>query len=112
MHFYWGKDTEILFSGWPGNNSGMYALALIFVFSLAVLVELFSNINLIKPGSNRVAAVLFQMGIHAIRAGFAYMVMLAVISYNGGIFLAAVLGHAVGYVIFGSPVFKRGSNVT
>lgn len=88
----------------------MYALALILVFFLAVLVEFFSNINVIKPGFNRVAAVFFQMGINTIRAGFTYMVMLAVISYNGGIFIAAVLGHAVGYVIFRSPIFKKGSN--
>lgn len=32
----------------------------------------------------------------------AYMVILAVTSYNGGIFLAAVVGHTTGYLIFGS----------
>nr|XP_027060800.1 copper transporter 4-like [Coffea arabica] len=103
-HFYWGKDAEILFSGWPGHNSAMYALALLFVFFSAVMVELFSNINVVRPRSKRVAAILFQMGIRAIRAGFAYLVMLSVISYNGGIFIAAVVGHAVGYVVFRSPV--------
>ncbi|XP_019162193.1 PREDICTED: copper transporter 6-like [Ipomoea nil] len=107
--FYWGKNVEFLFPGWPGRSSGMYALSLIVVFVLAVMVEFLSNLNLVKPGSNRVAAVAFQSGIHAIRAGFAYMVMLAVMSYNGGVFITAAVGHAVGYVVFGSPLFKKAS---
>lgn len=105
--FYWGKEAQFLFSGWPDNNSGMYALALIFVFALAILVEFLANLNLVKPGANRVATVFFQTGFHAIRAGFAYLVVLAVMSYNGGVFIAAVLGHAVGYVIFGSRLAKK-----
>ncbi|KAL2250459.1 UNVERIFIED_CONTAM: Copper transporter 4 [Sesamum indicum] len=106
--FYWGKEAQFLFSGWPDNNSGMYALALILVFALAIIVEFLSNLNLVKPGSNRVATVFFQAGIHAIRAGFGYMVILAVMSYNGGVFIAACLGHAVGYVMFGSRLAKKG----
>ncbi|KAL0309934.1 UNVERIFIED_CONTAM: Copper transporter 4 [Sesamum radiatum] len=81
--FYWGKEAQFLFSGWPDNNSGMYALALILVFALAIIVEFLSNLNLVKPGSNRVATVFFQAGIRAIRAGLGYMVILAVMSYNG-----------------------------
>ncbi|KAI5682627.1 hypothetical protein M9H77_03855 [Catharanthus roseus] len=109
MSFYWGKNAQVLFSGWPGNNSFMYGLAVTFVFFLAILVEFFSNINIVKqkPDSNRAAAVFFQMGIHSIRAGFAYLVMLSVMSFNGGVFIAAVVGHAVGYVLFGSPIFKK-----
>nr|XP_009627925.1 copper transporter 1-like [Nicotiana tomentosiformis] len=107
LSFYWGRDTIFLFPCWPGNSRGMYALGLIFVFVLAILVEFFANLKLVKPGSNRAAAVFFQAGVQAVRAGFAYLVMLAVMSYNGGVFIAAILGHAVGYVIFGSPIFKK-----
>ncbi|CAI9098341.1 OLC1v1034970C1 [Oldenlandia corymbosa var. corymbosa] len=110
MHFYWGTHAEILFSGWPGNSKGMYGLALVFVFFLAVFVEMFSNINLVKPESKRAGPVVLQTVVHGIRSGLAFMVMLSVMSYNGGVFIAAVLGHAVGYVIFGSPVFKKGSS--
>ncbi|KAE9455580.1 hypothetical protein C3L33_12521, partial [Rhododendron williamsianum] len=56
-----------------------------------VLVEWLSHCKHIKPGANRVASGLFQTGIHAVRAGFVYMVMLAVMSYNGGVFIVAVL---------------------
>ncbi|PHU05344.1 hypothetical protein BC332_26166 [Capsicum chinense] len=107
LSFYWGRNTYFLFPNWPGNNRTMYGLGIIFVFVLAILVEFFSNLKLVKPGSNRGAAVFFQAGVQAIRAGFAYMVMLAVMSYNGGVFIAAILGHAVGYVVFGSPIFKK-----
>lgn len=104
--FYWSKEAQFLFPNWPDNKSGMYALSLILVFTLAILAEFLSNLNLVKPESNRSAAVFFQVGFHTIRAGFSYLVMLAVMSYNGGVFIAAVLGHAFGYVIFGSRLKK------
>ena len=100
--FYWGKAHEILFPGWPGSSTAMYVLAVFFIFFLAVMVECLSYCRFIKPGSNRIAAGFFRAGLHAVRAGFAYMVLLAVISYNGGIFVAAVVGHSVGYLVFGS----------
>ncbi|OMO97365.1 Ctr copper transporter [Corchorus olitorius] len=107
MSFYWGHKSQILFSGWPGSNAGMYALALIFVFVLAMIVEWLSYCSIIKPGANKVAAGFFQTGMHTVRAGLSYMVMLAVMSFNGGVFLAAIFGHAVGFLIFGSRAFKK-----
>lgn len=82
----------------------MYVLALVFVFSLAVIVEWLSHYNIVKPGASRGAAGLFKTGLHGVRVGLAYMVVLAVMSFNGGIFIAAVVGHAVGYLLFGSRV--------
>ncbi|XAR60664.1 hypothetical protein NMG60_11034128 [Bertholletia excelsa] len=107
MTFFWGKKAEILFSGWPGSHSGVYWLALVVIFAMAVLVEWLSYCRIIKDGSNRVAAGLIQTLMHAIRVGLAYMVMLGVMSFNGGVFLAAVAGHAVGFLFFGSRVFRQ-----
>ncbi|XP_052173956.1 copper transporter 1 [Diospyros lotus] len=104
--FYWGTHAEVLFSGWPGKSPTMYALALVFVFALAALVEWLSHCKLVKPGANRVAAGFFRTAIHAVRAGATYMTVLALMSFNGGVFLAAVSGHAVGYLIFGSRVLE------
>ncbi|KAK3018982.1 hypothetical protein RJ639_003401 [Escallonia herrerae] len=48
--FYWGTEAEFLFPGWPGKSPGMYALALVFVFLLAVLVEGLSHCTVDSGG--------------------------------------------------------------
>ncbi|KAI3667714.1 hypothetical protein L6452_42783 [Arctium lappa] len=107
MTFFWGKNGEILFPGWPGSNSGMYVLVLFFVFFLAFLVEFLSHSDIARKFSGTVAVGLIQTLVHTLRAGLAYMVMLAVMSFNGGVFVAAVAGHAIGFLVFGSWVFRR-----
>lgn len=108
MTFFWGKNSEILFEDWPGTNSGgMYALALILVFVLAFLVEFLSHSKLTKDGSNHVVAGVVKTLVHGIRVGLAYLVMLAVMSFNGGVFIVVIIGHAVGFLVFRSGVFKK-----
>jgi len=108
MTFFWGKNAEILFSGWPGyNNIGMYVFALFVVFLLAFFVEWLSHSNYIKESANHVTAGLIQTALYGIRIGLAYLVMLSVMSFNGGIFLAAISGHTLGFLVFGSRVFKK-----
>uniref|UniRef100_A0A6N2KKC9 Copper transport protein n=1 Tax=Salix viminalis TaxID=40686 RepID=A0A6N2KKC9_SALVM len=95
MHtsFYWGKDAIILFSGWPNGSLGMYILALFCVFLVAAAIEIFSAPEI--PEWVR----LFKACVYAVRAGLAYMVMLAVMSFNLGIFFAALGGHATGFFL-------------
>ncbi|KAK9920523.1 hypothetical protein M0R45_029078 [Rubus argutus] len=108
MTFYWGDSAEILFSGWPGRDDPvMYGVSLTFVFVLAVLVEWLSHCRFIKPGAKDVAARLLRTGLHAVRSGLSYMLMLAVMSFNGGVFLAAVGGHVLGFLVFGSRAFPK-----
>ncbi|QCD88395.1 solute carrier family 31 [Vigna unguiculata] len=99
MTFFWGKDTDILFQNWPGGKSNMYVLALVFVFVISVFVQLLSHTRFIKPGSNHVAAGLFKTLLFAFRVGLAYLVMLSIMSFNGGVFLVAVLGQTLGFLI-------------
>ncbi|GMI84692.1 hypothetical protein HRI_002138500 [Hibiscus trionum] len=100
MSFYWGKDVTLLFSGWPESKSGMYVLALIFVLFLGAVVEILTMLPAaVKPGTKPILGAFIQTSVHVVRMCFAYMVMLSVMSYNGGIFVAAILGHGVGFFV-------------
>lgn len=108
MTFFWGHSAEVLFSDWPGrHNPVMYALSLLCVFVLAVLVELLSHSSFFMPDAKGVAVGFLQTGLHTLRTGLSYLVMLAVMSFNGGVFLAVVAGHAVGFLLFASRAFKK-----
>ncbi|XP_021864835.1 copper transporter 6-like [Spinacia oleracea] len=102
MTFYWGKNGQILFSGWPGIRTGMYVLALVIVFLLALLVEWLAGSRLAKPGGKGFVSCLLRTLVHALRMGLAYLLMLAVMSFNVGVFIVVIVGHALGYMVFGS----------
>ncbi|CAJ2678962.1 unnamed protein product [Trifolium pratense] len=106
MTFFWGKDALILFNGWPAGNTANYLLALFMVFAMSVFIELLSHTRFIKPDSNPTVAGLVQTLLHVLRVGLAYLVMLALMSFNGGVFLVALLGHALGF-FFCSRAFKK-----
>ncbi|KFK34014.1 hypothetical protein AALP_AA5G090800 [Arabis alpina] len=110
MTFFWGKNTEVLFSGWPGTSSGMYALCLIVVFLLAVIAEWLAHSPIFRADSStgRTAGIA-QTAVYTLKTGLSYLVMLAVMSFNAGVFIAAIAGYAVGFLVFGSTVFKKPS---
>ncbi|KAI3667716.1 hypothetical protein L6452_42785 [Arctium lappa] len=103
MTFYWGKDASILFKGWPGSSMGMYILALFFVFFLSLVIEALTHCNLTPTKSNRMMRTM----LHTSRVVFSYLVMLAVMSFNVGVLLVAVLGHAIGFFLF--RILKKSS---
>lgn len=108
MTFFWGKNSEILFTGWPGARGGMYALALVAVFALAVLLEYLGCRGLdsyLRFRDRRVAAGVARTAVHAVRVGVAYLLMLALMSFNGGVLLVAVAGHAAGFLAFRAGVW-------
>ncbi|KAI4354594.1 hypothetical protein L6164_003444 [Bauhinia variegata] len=107
--FYWGHKAVVLFPCWPGDNAGMYALSLIFVFVMAMLVEWlsFTNVVKLKPGSNDVVASVAKTALYGVRTALSYMVMLAVMSFNGGVFLVAIGGHVIGFLVFGTRAIRN-----
>ncbi|CAL4961176.1 unnamed protein product [Urochloa decumbens] len=113
MTFYWGKESEILFTLWPGADGGMYALALVAVFALAFLLEFLGSrrLDALLPsataGSRRRRAAAGAT-VHAVRVGGAYLLMLALMSFNGGVLLVAVAGHAAGFLAFRAGLFGDG----
>ncbi|KAL1340011.1 hypothetical protein HN51_005122 [Arachis hypogaea] len=98
MSFYWGKHGTVLFSGWP-KSGGMYTLALFFVFFLSMAIEILSNQPPIRRGARPASGVTAQAVVYFFRISFVYLVMLAVMSFNGGIFIAAILGHSLGFFL-------------
>ncbi|KAB2048188.1 hypothetical protein ERO13_A13G086100v2 [Gossypium hirsutum] len=100
MSFYWGKDVIVLFSGWPDSNPGMYVLALFFVLFLGAAIEMMAMLQAaVKPGTRPILGAFIQAGVYIVRMCFAYMVMLSVMSYNVGIFIAALAGHGIGFFV-------------
>ncbi|KAI3851834.1 hypothetical protein MKX03_034189 [Papaver bracteatum] len=95
MTFYWGMASGILFEGWPGHQTGMYVLALVVIFALAMLIEFLAYMT-------RIAIRTLLAVKHGIRVGLLYLVMLAVMTFNVGVLIAAVSGHALGFFFFGS----------
>ncbi|KGN54324.1 copper transporter 2 [Cucumis sativus] len=99
MSFYWGKDAVILFPRWPKESLGLYILAFFFIFLLAFAVEFLSHTPPNKLGKSPLASASVQAFVYAFRTGLAYLVMLAVMSFNIGIFIAAVAGHTLGFFV-------------
>ncbi|CAM8910577.1 unnamed protein product [Rhodiola kirilowii] len=105
MSFYWGKSATLLFSGWPNGSLGMYFLALFFVFFIAAGVEVISIIttSVARPGpttnSKSIPNAVARSCVYVFQMALAYMVMLSVMSFNGGVFVVAVIGHGVGHFI-------------
>ncbi|XP_054785690.1 copper transporter 1-like [Prosopis cineraria] len=107
---YWGHKAYVLSPCWPGDNAAMYGLALVFVFAMAVLVEWLSFTDMVKlkPGKNDdVVAGVLRTAIYGVRTGLSYMVMLAVMSFNGGVFIVAIVGHVIGFIVFGTQAIRK-----
>ncbi|KAK4773683.1 hypothetical protein SAY87_028702 [Trapa incisa] len=109
MVFSWAKGgTEIFFPNWPGGHSLLsYSLTLLLVFLLSTFVEWLSHARLLKLGVDSFTAGILQTAMYAGRTAAAYLVMLAVMSFDGGMFLSAVCGYSLGFLIFGSQVFRK-----
>ncbi|KAF8010787.1 LOW QUALITY PROTEIN: hypothetical protein BT93_J1435 [Corymbia citriodora subsp. variegata] len=102
MAFQWGNTAEIIFSGWLGPSSWAY---------LSVLVEWISHARILRPGIDNGAASFVQTVMYSARIGAAYMVMLAVMSFDVGVLIAAVVGHAGGFLLFGTRGFRNKSQM-
>ncbi|KAM7256866.1 hypothetical protein ACFE04_012607 [Oxalis oulophora] len=127
MTFYWGTEATILFSTWHTHTYLSYALSLLACFIAAVFYQYLEDRRLqlkligittsagtggrneeepLLIGGGKVkkscAARVLGAVLFGVNSGLGYMLMLAVMSFNGGVFIATVVGLAVGYFLFRS----------
>ncbi|KAM0040849.1 putative Ctr copper transporter [Helianthus debilis subsp. tardiflorus] len=123
MTFYWSNNLTLFINSWTTNSWFSYFLTLIIIFLFSIFSQfmedqrlrlrlltssttaavaidkaplLYSNFFLSGgSGARFVGSVLF-----GINSGINYLLMLAVMSFNGGVFVAIVVGLAVGYWLF------------
>ncbi|CAL9194144.1 unnamed protein product [Musa hybrid cultivar] len=109
MTFFWSTRAQILFSCWPGDRgAGAYVLALFLVAAASALVDCLSAVLHRLSRGDRVSLALLRTALHAARMGLAYLVMLAVMSFNVGVLIAAIVGHALGFLLTEPPSFSVG----
>ena len=124
MTFYWGKDATILFDGWKTSTWITYFPSLLVLFLVSVFYAYLSIARVSPPSSSFLSAKptysvisdplvsdggrkrklpvpssrkLLNSVIFGVRVAISYLLMLAVMSFNGGVFIAVVLGFTVGY---------------
>ncbi|KAG6654594.1 hypothetical protein I3843_Q009900 [Carya illinoinensis] len=125
MTFYWGKEVTLLVDSWKTKSWTSYALTLFACLIVSAFYQYLEDrrvhlkfVSSGKPpaqieesllqgmpfrrGPRWSAARIGGAALFALNWAIGYLLMLAVMSYNGGVFLAIVLGLAIGYLLFRS----------
>ncbi|PKA47052.1 Copper transporter 5 [Apostasia shenzhenica] len=122
MTFYWGKNVTILLDSWRTDSWLSYLLSLLVLLVASAFYQYledrrirFKLIFRRNPSSIEVPLLRRTIAGHSasraasallfcLNAAIGYLLMLAVMSFNGGVFLAVVIGLALGYYAFRSGV--------
>ncbi|KAI4294799.1 hypothetical protein MLD38_040875 [Melastoma candidum] len=124
MTMYWSRYVTLLVDQWRTNTWTGYLLTLIACFLAASFYQYLENLRLrlrlrsptsastpasasasvpliAKLGRNRTTRAA-SSAMFGISSAVGYLLMLAIMSFNGGVFLAIVAGLSVGYYAFRS----------
>ena len=119
LYFYMGTQVKFIFAPLLTETAGAYSLALVVTFIIALAIEglnflryhlqagAYSQLNqLIDRKDNSVytlsCKIRFLISItYFVSIFLSYMLMLAVMTFNAGIFIVTILGLTTGYFIFG-----------
>ncbi|XP_057468385.1 copper transporter 5.1-like [Actinidia eriantha] len=128
MTFYWGRQVTLLLDSWKTKTWTEYALTLCACFVVSVFYQymedrrlrfklLSSSSAAASPPPSSVATPLLYPKSAAIpwsparfagavlfglNSAIGYLLMLAIMSFNGGVFIAVIVGLAIGYLLFRS----------
>ncbi|CAI9293849.1 unnamed protein product [Lactuca saligna] len=130
MTFYWGTSVTLLFDSWKTDSLFSYSLTLIACLLFSVFYQYmedrrlrFKLLSSSTVSNNTDGAVdatpllnnkIFARGgrwsvgrftgsvLFGINSALGYFLMLAIMSFNGGVFVAIVVGLAIGYLLFRS----------
>ncbi|KAE8658002.1 Copper transporter 5.1 [Hibiscus syriacus] len=123
MTLYWGKHVTLLIDSWKTDSWLSYLLTLLACFIFASFYQYmedrrlrFRSLASSNPSpptygggsavpllpNYRNSAKFATALLFGINSAIGYLLMLAIMSFNGGVFLAIVLGLAVGYLLFRS----------
>ncbi|GAV64786.1 Ctr domain-containing protein [Cephalotus follicularis] len=120
MTLYWGKDVTLLFDSWETDSWASYSLSLVACFLFSTFYQYLedrrirfkayaissssSNPQLRAPLLRKLGRLslvkLYIAALFGVNSALGYLLMLAIMSFNGGVFLAIVLGLSVGYFFF------------
>ncbi|KAJ8427267.1 hypothetical protein Cgig2_021773 [Carnegiea gigantea] len=128
MTFYWGTKVTLLFDWWKTESWPSYYLTLLFCFLFAAFYQYLEDrrLSLLALATKRssgpsINAPLLpsrfrtrldnpaRVGTAALfgaNSAIGYLLMLAVMSFNGGVLIAVVLGLAVGYFLFRAKEYE------
>ncbi|KFK26290.1 hypothetical protein AALP_AA8G228700 [Arabis alpina] len=130
MTFYWGIKATILFDFWKTDSWLSYIISLLACFLFSAFYQYLENRRiqfkslsssssgntpppqsdsgvsapLIPKSGNttRSIAKTASVLLFGVNAAIGYLLMLAAMSFNGGVFIAIVVGLTVGYLFFRS----------
>ncbi|PIN08419.1 Copper transporter [Handroanthus impetiginosus] len=126
MTLYWSNEVTLLFDSWTTKSWPSYALALLLCFLFSVFYQFLEALRLrlksaptsANPSLPSVNTPLIARkfdqnwrirlglaGLFGVNSAIGYLIMLAIMSFNGGVLLAVVLGSTVGYYVFRSGHF-------
>ncbi|KAI4380807.1 hypothetical protein MLD38_006955 [Melastoma candidum] len=116
MTMYWSRYVTLLVDQWKTDTWTGYLLTLIACFLSASFYQYLENLRLrsltsasdpvsvpliVKLRRNR-AARAASSALFGMSSAVGYLLMLAIMSFNGGVFLSIVAGLSVGYYVFRS----------